>query len=411
MNKRALDDLKRQETDLDKSRDQLTIGENNLKELINEIEIKKRNLSVLAKELSIKQNKINAQKNELESRRKKLDVARNEFTNKNNDLKNNENIFRTVEENEKRILKENEDLEKEVKKKREELEKKVNEMYEKSKQLYALREQEAHLLGDINNLISAEKNIMGNLKRKSQEIDKQNERMYNVDFQIQLMEKKIAWHQGKRTPEETNEINQKIAKLSESRDEELKKKNTLSESLKTIDEDLRTVDNQLKTLKEEKKRLTENIEELELENIKCGQDLTRITKKKEDTLVQHDLMKLEIKKLHDKLLDEVNKVFKEENKLYQLELSIKEREKEITVHKDILVAEHKASEEERHKVAIELSQKLIRCNNLKLKYESIVQRNKKSNDDNNDIGEHSQAYYVVKTAQEKEELQRQSILS
>ena len=43
-------------------------------------------------------------------------------------------------------------------------------------------------------------------------------------------------------------------------------------------------------------------------------------------------MKLEIKKLYDKLVAEANQVFKEENKLYQLELSIKEREKEIQVH-------------------------------------------------------------------------------
>ena len=33
---------------------------------------------------------------------------------------------------------------------------------------------------------------------------------------------------------------------------------------------------------------------------------------------------------------------------------MEEREKEIQVHKDILVSEEKASEEERHKVAVEL---------------------------------------------------------
>ena len=56
---------------------------------------------------------------------------------------------------------------------------------------------------------------------------------------------------------------------------------------------------------------------------------------------------------------------------------------------------------------MELSQKLIKVNNLKLKYESIVQKNKKSGDDDSGIGEHSQAYYVIKTAQEREELARQ----
>lgn len=267
------------------------------------------------------------------------------------------------------------------------------------------------MIGEINNIISARKNIKANISKLGSEITKQQELLYNVDFQIQLMERKVAWVQGKRTQEETNEINKEIELLEKNKTEEVKKLTKVQNSLKMIDEDLRTVETSLKSAKDDKKRLTECIEELELENMKCGQDLQKITKKKEDVLVQHDLMKLEIKKLYDRLVNEANQVFKQENQLYQLELSIKEREKEILVHKEILVAEHKAAEEERHKVAIELSQKLTRANNLRLKYESIVQRNKKTGGESDEgLGEHSQAYYVIKTAQEKEELQRQSKL-
>ena len=39
------------------------------------------------------------------------------------------------------------------------------------------------------------------------------------------------------------------------------------------------------------------IQELELENEMSLSDLDKIKKRKEDTLVQHDIMKLEIKKL------------------------------------------------------------------------------------------------------------------
>ena len=83
----------------------------------------------------------------------------------------------------------------------------------------------------------------------------------------------------------------------------------------------------------------------------------------------------------------------------QLELSIKEREREINVHKDLLIAERKSAEEERHNCAMELTQKLIRAKNLKLKYESLINKTSK----NEDGGEEKYS----KTAQEKEELQRQ----
>lgn len=409
MNKMANEELKKRENDLFKTRDQFTNQEKELKDLHNDIEIKKNELSALAKELSNKNNRVNYLKNELENKRKSLDEAKAYFNSKKQEIANNENVFLNAKDKEKMIGEENKRLEYEAKKTREELEKKVNELYDKSKLLFDLREQEANMIGEINNIISAKKNIKANIAKLGADITKQQELLYNVDFQIQLMERKVAWVQGKRTQEETNEINKEIELLEKNKLEEGKKLTKLQNSLKMIDEDLRAVETQLKTAREDKNKLTEVIEELELENMKCGQDLQKITKKKEDVLVQHDLMKLEIKKLYDRLVNEANDVFINENQLYQLELCIKEREKEIMVHKEILVAEHKAAESERHKAAMELSQKLTRANNLKLKYESIVQRNKKSSGDNDEgVGEHSQAYYVIKTAQEKEELQRQS---
>jgi len=52
---------------------------------------------------------------------------------------------------------------------------------------------------------------------------------------------------------------------------------------------------------------------------------------------------------------------------------MQEREKEINVHKDVILAENKAAEEERHKVAMELADILNKVKNLKIKYESLVQ--------------------------------------
>jgi hypothetical protein len=46
---------------------------------------------------------------------------------------------------------------------------------------------------------------------------------------------------------------------------------------------------------------------------------------------------------------------------------MQEREKEIQVHKDVLMTEHKAAEEERHKIAVELAERKNRVKNLKIK--------------------------------------------
>ena len=44
--------------------------------------------------------------------------------------------------------------------------------------------------------------------------------------------------------------------------------------------------------------------------------------------------------------------------------------------------------------------------NLRIKYEGLIQKNQSSSGDGDAPGDHSQAYYVIKAAQEKEELQR-----
>ena len=118
-------------------------------------------------------------------------------------------------------------------------------------------------------------------------------------------------------------------------------------------------------------------------------DLEKVKKRKLDTLVKHDISKLEIKKLRETVNVEADNVFGLENRKYQLEMSMEEREKEIQVHKDILVSELKAAEEERHKVAVELQQRKNKVKNLRIKYEGLVQKNKSSSDDAENVNEHS----------------------
>ena len=83
-------------------------------------------------------------------------------------------------------------------------------------------------------------------------------------------------------------------------------------------------------------------------------ELEAVIKKKEKTLVSFDVMKLEIKRIKETVNLEADKVYGLENRKYQLEMSMEEREKEIQVHKDILTSEWKSAEEERHQVKVEL---------------------------------------------------------
>merc|ERR1719359_2170280 len=125
------------------------------------------------------------------------------------------------------------------------------------------------------------------------------------------------------------------------------------------------------------------------------------TKEKEEILVHHDVMKLEVNRLRNKLQNKTEQVFALENRKHQLSLSMQEREKEVEVHLDVLRAQYRVAEEERHCRALELAERKQKIYTLKMKYEATVAKTKKADD-----ADHSQAYYVLQAAQVKEELQR-----
>ena len=124
-------------------------------------------------------------------------------------------------------------------------------------------------------------------------------------------------------------------------------------------------------------------------------------KSKEEKMVAHDLLALDARRVREALNARVDEVFGLENRKLQLQLSVEERRHEVEIHRDVLRAQLKASQEECHRVTLELRERAARVDRLAAKYDVVVARVKAA-----DGEEHSQAYYIIKAAQEREDLQR-----
>lgn len=214
-----------------------------------------------------------------------------------------------------------------------------------TQELFKLKESEVALFGEIQGSMAACRNLQSHINKLNQDFQRQQELLYNAEYQIQLMERKVARARGERTLEEKKDLQAEIDKASTTNGKIKEKHKILNEGVKKLDEDLRSVESRLGEKKTIEKKFTSMIEELTLENDMTYQDLTKISRKKEEVLVQHDIMKLEIKKIRETLTSTTNNVYSLENKKNQLEMSMQEREKEIQVHKDVLLAEKKAAEE------------------------------------------------------------------
>merc|ERR1719379_198459 len=204
-----------------------------------------------------------------------------------------------------------------------------------------------------------------------------------------------------KTTREKEDLARKLEQAEQDLEEKMGLWNILTAQHKKQDAELRQAKRTLTKIQEDEKKTKEEMGELQLQNEILQQMMNKTTREKEEVLVHHDVMKLEVSRLRTKLTARTEQVFALENRKQQLQLSMQEREKEVEVHLDVLRAQHRVAQDERHSTAIELAERKQKIYSLKMKYEATVAKTKKT-----DEAEHSQAYYVLQAAQQKEEMQR-----
>lgn len=369
-----------------------------------EVKIFQNRLSAYSSELGQKRNKIQFYEKELLGRKQRLTTAERKYKSQVAVLDNEESLEASLKEMSERAEKDYNSNIKERSKIEKDIRQKKDEYFKAQQELFKLREHEANLYSEIQGTMAALRNLQSHINKLNQEFQRQQELLYNAEYQIQLLERKVARAHGEKTNEEAQQLRDEILAAKAANAQVKKEHKSLDNALKNQADEKRFLQGKMKKLEEDRSKNITLIEKLNLENDMTQQELSKIVKTKEETLVSHDIMKLEIKKIQDRLKIAQDDVLQLENKKNQYELAMAEREKEISVHRCVLTAEFKAAEQERHKTAVSQADRTNKVRNLKIKYESLIQRKQGSSATN--VNEHSQAYYIIKAAQEKEELQR-----
>jgi chromosome segregation ATPase len=412
-----LDSLKNDNEDLEnkilqlergvqRRREERTSSQEKLQEFTDELDVVKHELQAGASALAKTRNENAASERSLEEKKKILAEARQAYqqTKKNLDdeIKATEKTELSAKEAEQRIA----DAELELKKREFLLSSIKDDTFKQSQALFALRQDEARMISEISGAQSSAKNLQGRIRLLDQESIRQQELIYNGEFQIQQMERKVSRGLGERSDEETKALKKEIATLETEVDAAKEQKKMLVAQCRKLNLELRAALRKKEVASKAALDLKNAINELESENESLGQTLDSLARKKEDQMVNNDVMRLEVKRLRDLLNNKTDKVFSLENRKQQLALSMEERKHEINVHQNVQRAQLRAAEEERHRVTIELGGRRQAVEKLRDKYETLCKVSGVRTDE--DGGEpKSQAYYLIKAAQKREELQRQ----
>lgn len=283
-------------------------------------------------------------------------------------------------------------------------------MFKESHALFDLRKSEANLIAMISSSQGTARNLQGRIYDLDQRSLKQQEMLYNIEFQVQQLERKVSFAGGKRSVEETLELNRRIAALKQRLEESTASHQMLNGQVKRLDENLRKTRRRHARIEDSIREIQAFIERVQLENESAEAELAAAEKQRDEKVVRHDLLKLEVKKLGEQLDASSEAVLGLENRKLQLQLSITQREQEIAAQHATDRAELKMAEQARSQLAKDQQERRLRVEKLQQKFETIAARlgTPGGGDEGGQGGgaEHSQAYYIIAAAQEREELQR-----
>lgn len=398
---RTIDEVHRRVGDV---RDELTSWTTRVSRLREEVEILKTEVSGASAELVRRRTENDNYQASIKEKERKVEQIQKEYEHTKVRLQESRNLAMSVEEA--------------VSKKEEFLKREKYAVEKAEKELAALKDAEYRAKETVTQLHHEEELIMGqiastkreikNLSDKVAELDansvKQQEHVYAAEFQIQQMERKIGRAKGEVSDEEKAKLEARIAELQKELDEARTTERSVLEESKKVKNALNAANRTVVDLGKQVTEVNARIDELLLQTRSGEEGLRKAVKEKEEAMVSHDLLKLEVRRLRDALSNKTDEVFNLENRAVQLEMTIEARKKEIENHRIVQRAAAKLAEEERHKLALDLADRNTRISTLKAKYETLCARLRGSEGDGE---EKSQAYFVLQAAQKREELQRE----
>nr|XP_017528417.2 coiled-coil domain-containing protein 39 [Manis javanica] len=275
-------------------------------------------------------------------------------------------------------------------------------LFKKVQELQTKNMKEKAIVSEIEGTRSSLKHLNYQLHKLDFETLKQQEIMYNQDFYIQQVERRMSRLKGEINSEEKQALESKIVDLKKTLDEKKSTLSLLETQITKLHNDLYFIKKSNSKNCDEKQSLTTKISELNLFNDRSEKELNKAKVLKQDLMIEDNLLKLEVKRTREMLHSKAEEVLSMEKRKQQLYTAMEERTEEIKVHKTMLASQIRYVDQERQNISAEYHERLSKIDKLKNRYEILTIVMLPPEEE-----EKTQAYYVIKAAQEKEELQRE----
>nr|XP_048285854.1 coiled-coil domain-containing protein 39 [Myodes glareolus] len=382
-------ELQRQEASRSQLKDELDTLKTTLNRTSSDLEVLRKNISKVKKDIHDETSKLQKLKHHNEIVKHKLKTITEKTI--------------SVEEKATNM----EDMLKEEEKGAKEVEVQLNivkgVLFKKVQELQNETMKEKSLAAEVEGTRSSLKHLNHRLRKLDFETLKQQEIMYSQDFYIQQVERRMSRLKGEINSEEKQTLEAKIVELKKTLDEKKSTLSLLEAQIKKLHNDLYFLKKSNSKNNDEKQSLMNKINELHLFVDRSEKELNKARATKQDLMIEDNLLKFEVKRTREMLHSKAEEVLSLEKRKQQLCTAMEERAEEIKVHKAMLASQIRYVDQQRQTVSAEFHERLSKIDKLKNRYEilTVVMLPPEGEE------EKTQAYYVIKAAQEKEELQRE----
>ncbi|NXQ92155.1 CCD39 protein, partial [Nyctibius grandis] len=378
-----------QDTNTVQLQDELDALKSTVDRTASDLESLRTQVSNLKKEIQKKQARLSFLKEKNASLSNKLKLVTEET------LSSEDKALRMEE-----ILKEEEKI---VKEKETEINQLKELLFKRTRELKVQKDKEKCVLAEIEGSRTSLKNLKSRLHRLDADALKQQEFIYNQDFYIQQIQRRLSRLEGELNTDEKQVLEAKVAELKKTLEEKKNVYDVLHAQHKKLQSDVHFIKRAMDKTGEETSGMMIKINELNLFNERSDQELKKAKAIKQEMMVEDNLLKLELNRLQDILCNKTEKVLTLEKQKLELKKAIAERTEEIKIHKAMLDSQIRLVDQERQRISAEFQDRLNKIDKLRCRYEvlTVVMMPPEGEE------EKTQAYYVIKAAQEKEALQHE----
>ena len=217
------------------------------------------------------------------------------------------------------------------------MERKIKELekaqFAKGEALFKARSKEKDLVSEISGGQAQSRNLAGRIGQLDDQVVRQSELLYSVEFQLQQMERKVARAKGERSDEEAAALNARISALTQQLEGVNEQHGMLLGQVKKAEDDLSKALLAHTRLSKEQARVRDGMAALNLETDTVARGVRGAAAATQQRRVDADVQKLEVHRLRQVLNTSADEVFALENRKFQLQQSLTERRHEIDVHR------------------------------------------------------------------------------